>query len=114
MNNWKNAGTRTPSRRITLRPPTGKECGLAAGKFFASRQPGRKKYVAKPPPNVRLKAVLPRDVNETLAITIKGAYDHAVKLQCCTKIGKSEKIMLFSNLWAINFYVELYFVYSKK
>src|SRR6218665_125368 len=28
--------------------------------------------------------------------------DHAVNLQCCIKIGKSEKIILFGNLWAID------------
>ena len=28
--------------------------------------------------------------------------DHAVNLQCCIKIGKSEKIILFGTLWAID------------
>jgi len=36
----------------------------------ASRQPGWKKYAPKPPPNIRLKAALPRDFNEKLAITV--------------------------------------------
>jgi len=38
---------------------------------------------AKPPPNVRLKAALPRDVNEKLAIirpTVQSSYDHAIKI----------------------------------
>jgi len=77
-----------------------KKCSLAAGKIAASRQPGRKKYVAKPPPKVQ-KAALPRDVNEKLAITIQSSYEHAVKLRCCTKIGKNEKILLFRTLWAL-------------
>ena len=42
---------------------------LAAGKIAASRQPGRKKYAAKPPPNIRLKADLPREFNKKLAFT---------------------------------------------
>src|SRR6218665_3941206 len=83
---------RSPSRRISRRPK--KNCGLAAGKIAASRQPGRKINAAKPPPKIRLKAALPRDVNEKLAIIVYCSYEHAVKLQCCTKIGKSEKIIL--------------------
>ena len=72
-----------------------KKCGLAAGKIAASRQPGGKKYAAKPPPNIRLKAALPGDIKEKLAITVQSSYDHVVKLRCCTKIGKSksEKII---------------------
>jgi len=45
----------------------------AAGKIAASRQPGRQKYATKPQPNVRLKAALPRDVNEKLAIAVKSS-----------------------------------------
>ena len=76
---------------------------LSRRKIVASRQPGRKMNAAKPLPNVRLKAALPRNVNEKLAINIQSSYDHAIKLQCCTKIGKSEKIMLFRTQWAIDF-----------
>ena len=65
------------------------------------------------PQNVRLKVVLPRDIKK-LAITVQSAYDHSVKLRCCIKIGKSQKIILFRTLWAIDFYVELYVVYTKK
>jgi len=54
--------TRPPSRRISRRPE--KNYGLAAGKIAASRQPGRKKYAAKPPPKIRLKAAFPRDVKK--------------------------------------------------
>ena len=36
----------------------------------ASRQQGRKKYAAKPPPNIQLKAALPRDFSEKLALTV--------------------------------------------
>ena len=75
---------------------------------------GRKNNAATPPPNVRLKAALPRDVNEKLTITVQSSYDHAVKLQCCIKIGKSEKIILFRTQWAIDFYVELYFASTDK
>jgi len=62
----------------------------------ASRQPGRKKYAAKLPPNIRLKAALPGEINEKLSVTVPSSYDHAVKLQCCNKIGKSksEKISI--------------------
>jgi len=90
-----------------------KKCGLSAGKIAASCQPGRKKY-AKPPPNIWLKSALSSDVNEKLAITIQSSYDHAVKLQCCTKISKSRKKILFRTMWAIDFYVELYVVHTKK
>ena len=86
---------------------------MQAGKIAASHQLGWKKIAAKPLPNVRLKAALPRNVNEKLAITVQNSYDHAVKLQCCTKIGKSEKVILIWALWAIDFYVELYVVYTK-
>ena len=72
----------------------GKNCGLAAGKITASRQPGRKINAAKPPPNIWLKAALPRGVIEKLAITVQSSYDHAVMLYCCTKIGKSENMIL--------------------
>src|SRR6218665_1230164 len=41
-----------------------------------------------------LKVALPRGVNEKLAITVQSSYDHAVKLHCCIKIGKSENIIL--------------------
>ena len=41
-----------------------KNCGLAAGKIAASRQPDRKKYAAKPPPKIRLKAAFLRDLNK--------------------------------------------------
>ena len=44
------------------RPET--NCGLAAGKIAASRQPGRKKYAAKPQPKIRLTAAFPRDVKK--------------------------------------------------
>ena len=49
-------------------------------------------------------------------MTVQISYDHAVKLQCCIKIGKSEKIVLFGTLWAIDFYnyVEHCVVYTKK
>src|SRR6218665_2653086 len=67
---------------------------LSRQKIAASRQPGRKINAAKPPLNIRLKAALSRNVNEKLAFTVHSSYDHAVKLQCCTKIGKSEKIFL--------------------
>ena len=30
-------------------------------------------------------------------MTVQISYDHAVKLQCCIKIGKSEKIILFNS-----------------
>jgi len=52
--------------------------------------------------------------NEKLAMTVQNSYDHAVKLQCCTKIGKSEKIILFRTLWAIDFEVELYILFNEK
>ena len=39
--------------------------------------------------------------------TVQISYDHAVKLQCSIKIGKSDKIILFRTLWATDFYVEL-------
>ena len=65
------------------------------------------------PQNVRLKVVLPGDVKKKLAITVQSSYDHAVKLWCCIKIGKSQEIILFRTLWAIDFYVELYVVYTK-
>src|SRR6218665_3436898 len=73
-----------------------KKNAVAAGKIAASRQPGGKINSAKPPPKIRLKAALglPCDVNEKLAIIVYCSYEHAVKLQCCTKIGKSEKIIL--------------------
>ena len=38
-------------------------------------------------------------------MTFQISYDHAVKLQCCNKIGKSEKIILFGTLWAIDLYM---------
>ena len=38
-------------------------------------------------------------------MTVQISYDHAVKLQCCIKIGKSEKIILFGTLWAIDLYM---------
>src|SRR6218665_640042 len=38
-------------------------------------------------------------------MTVRISYDHAVKLQCCIKIGKSEKITLFGTLWAIDLYM---------
>jgi len=41
----------------------------------------RKINAAIPPPNVRLKAALERDVDEKLAITVQGSYDHYVKHQ---------------------------------
>ena len=48
-------------------------------------------------------------------MTVQISYDHAVKLQCCIKIGKSEKIILFGTLWAIDlYYVEHCVVYTKK
>jgi len=50
-----------------------KKCGLAAGKIAVSRQSGRKKSAAKPPPKIRLKAALPRNVNEKLAITVQNS-----------------------------------------
>src|SRR6218665_129283 len=96
------------------RLPAGKIMWLSRRKNAASRQPGRKKYAAMPPPNIRLKAALPRDFNEKLTITVQSSYDHAVSLQCCTKIGKSEKIILFRTQWAIDFYVELYFASTDK
>src|SRR6218665_3590457 len=65
--------SRPPSRRISRRPE--KLFYLAAGKIAASRQPGRKINAAKTPPNVRLKAALPRDVNEKLTSTVQGSYD---------------------------------------
>jgi len=46
----------------------GKKWGLTAGKVAAYRQPGRKNNAAKPPPILRLKAALPRNVNKTLAV----------------------------------------------
>src|SRR6218665_3184571 len=55
------------------------------------------KNAAKPPSNIRLKAAA------KLAITVQSSYSHAVKLQCCTKIGKREKIILFRSLWADRF-----------
>src|SRR6218665_2636144 len=79
----------------------------------ASRQPGRKKYAAKPPQNFRLKAALPREVNDKFAITVWSLHDHAVKPQRCIKIGMSEKISLFRTLLAIDFCVKLYVVYTK-
>src|SRR6218665_860914 len=100
--------SRPPSRRISRRP--GKKCGLASGKIAARRQQDRKKCRK----NVRLKVTLPRDVRKNLAITVQSSYNNAVKLQCCIKIGKSEKIILFRTLWAIDFYVELYVAYTKK
>ena len=66
------------------------------------------KNAAKPPSNIRLKAAA------KLAIIVQSSYDHAVKLQCCTKIGKREKIILSRTLWSIDFYVEFYVVYNKK
>ena|SRR6218665_1875192 len=47
-----------------------KKSGLAAGKIVASRQPGRKKNAVRPPPNFRLKAALPRDVNKKLICVV--------------------------------------------
>ena len=48
-------------------------------------------------------------------MTVQISYDHAVKLQCCIKIGNSEEIILFGTLWAIDlYYVELCVVYTKK
>ena len=38
-------------------------------------------------------------------MTVQTSYDHAVKLQCCIKIGKSEKIILFGTLWAIDLFM---------
>ena len=38
-------------------------------------------------------------------MTVQISCDHAVKLQCCIKIGKSEKIILFGTLWAIDLYM---------
>src|SRR6218665_2237199 len=38
-------------------------------------------------------------------MTVQISYDHAVKLQYCIKIGKSEKIILFGTLWAIDLYM---------
>src|SRR6218665_1053063 len=37
-------------------------------------------------------------------MNVQISYDHAVKLQCCIKIGKSETIILFGTLWAIDLY----------
>jgi len=53
-------------------------------------------------------------MSKKLAITVQSSYDHAVKLRCCMKMGKRQKIILFRTLWAIDFYVELYVVYTKK
>src|SRR6218665_3289390 len=53
---------RPMSRRISRRPE--KNCGLAVGKIAASGQPGRKKYAAKPPPKIRLKATFQHDVKK--------------------------------------------------
>ena len=49
-------------------------------------------------------------MSNKLAITVQSSYDHAVKLRCCIKIGKSQMIILFRTLWVIDFYVELYAV----
>jgi len=62
------------SRRISRQPR--KKFDLAAGKIAASRRK-----------NIRLMLALPRDVNENLAITVQSSYNHAVKLQCYSKIG---------------------------
>ena len=53
-------------------------------------------------------------MSKKLAITVQSSYDHAVKLLCCIKIGKGQKIIVFRTLWAIYFYVELYVLYTKK
>ena len=122
----KNFLNRPPSRRFSRRPPARK-----------LRLAGPEKSAAKPPPNFRLKAALPRDVTEKLAITVQSAYNHTIILQCCIEIGKSERIIYlelwgqsssFSSswfsafldrfvrptapftMWAIDFYFELYVV----
>jgi len=59
---------------------------------MASRQPGRKINAAKPLPNIRLKAALPRDVNGKLAIAGQSSYDHAVKLHCYSVAPKSARL----------------------
>jgi len=42
-------------------------------------------------------------LTKKLTISVQSSYDHAVKLglQCCTKIGKSETIILFRILSAM-------------
>jgi len=55
------------------------------------------------PQNVRLTVALPRDVYKKLAITVQSSYDNAVKLQCCIKIGKSEKIIIIKNFVGVRF-----------
>src|SRR6218665_2987910 len=94
-------GARPPRRRISRRPPATprKKCGLAAGKMWLAVSRS-----GKLPQNVRLKVVLPRDVKK-LAITVQSLYDHAVKLRCCIKIGKSQKIIFFRPLREIDFHV---------
>ena len=64
-----------------------------------------------------MSAALLRDVNEKLAImpTVQSSNDHVIKLHpCCTKIAKSEKIILFRTLWVIDFYVELSMMYTPR
>ena len=58
--------------------------------------------VAKPVPKVRLCHTM---LITKLAVNIQSSYDHGVKLQSWTKIGKSEKIVLFQTLPMIKFYV---------
>src|SRR6218665_560756 len=76
--------SRPPSRRISRRP---EKIRLSRRKKAASRQQDRKKM----PQNVRLTVALPRDVYKKLAITVQSSYDHAVKLQCCIKIGNTSR-----------------------
>src|SRR6218665_4033269 len=86
-------GARPPRRRISRRPPA------TPGKMWLAVSRS-----GKLPQNVRLKVVLPRDVKK-LAITVQSSYDHAVKLRCCIKIGKSQKIIFFRPLREIDFHV---------
>ena len=60
--NWLHIDPRAAELAAGRRPK--KNCGLAVGKIAASRQPGRKKYAAMPPPKIRLTAAFPRDVNK--------------------------------------------------
>jgi len=93
--------SRRKNRRLAVSRAE-KKMRLSHRKNAASRQQERKNAAKCPA------------MSNKLEITVQSSYNHAVKLRCCIKIGKSQKTILFRTLWAIDVYVELYDVYTKK
>src|SRR6218665_1591731 len=88
-------GARPPRRRISRRPPATpqKKMRLSRRKNAASRQQERE-TAAKCP----AKGGVTTRCQKISNYRSEFIYDHAVKLRCCIKIGKSQKIILFRTL----------------